>query len=207
MSASQLAQVYVIDDDSGVSQALHNLLDSVNIPHRLYSSSEEFLTDYDGQEGCLLLDVRLRGMSGVMLQQKLNRDGINLPIIFLTGHGNIQMAVKAMRDGAFDFVTKPFHNQELLDTIHGALLSNHDQSQLQQQRRVLQGKIAALTPREKQLLDAIVDGKQTKEIAVEMGISINTAQIHRANLMKKMGARNLGSLINMVIKANLNTRH
>jgi two-component system, LuxR family, response regulator FixJ len=194
------ATVFVVDDDKGINQALERLLDSVNIPCELFTSAEDFLDRYNGDDGCLILDVRLRGMSGILLQERLARRKVKIPVIFLTGHGNIQMAVKAMKGGAFDFLTKPFHNQDLLDKVHQALISNYDESVIEKERKILRQKLTELTPREKELLDAIVEGLQTKEIAAMMGISINTAQIHRANLMKKMKAKNLGSLINMVIK-------
>jgi len=194
-------QVFLVDDDTSINHTLHKLFNSVKLTHQIFTSAEDFLEKYNGEEGCLLLDIRLKGMSGMLLQEKLNNHKINLPVIFLTGHGNIHMAVNAMKNGAFDFLTKPFHNQELLDTIHHAISSNHDSTVIEKERATLLKKINSLTPREKQLLDAIVDGKQTKEIAAAMGISINTAQIHRANLMKKTGAKNLGTLINMVIKA------
>ena len=192
--------VFVIDDDAGINTALTNLFDSVGLDNKVYTCAEDFLQQYDNDDGCLVLDVRLKGMSGLMLYDKLKTSKVNLPVIFLTGHGNIKMAVNVMKNGAFDFLTKPFVNQDLLDKVHMAMLSNHDDELLKKEKQELQNKLDQLTPRETQLLDAIVEGKQTKQIAAEMGVSINTAQIHRANLMKKTGAKNLGTLINMVVK-------
>lgn len=191
---------FVVDDDVAINASISRLLNTVNIQHKTFTSAEEFQANYNNETGCLVLDIRLQGMSGLMLQNILKKQNCTLPILFLTGHGSIEMAVDAMRDGAFDFITKPFHNQELLDKIHSAM-NQHNQMNLQLiEKKFLQTKIDSLTPREKELLDAICEGKQTKQIADKMEISINTAQIHRANLMKKMGAKNLGTLINMVLK-------
>lgn len=191
---------FVVDDDVAINASISRLLNTVNIQHKTFTSAEEFQANYNNETGCLILDIRLHGMSGLMLQNILKKQNCTLPILFLTGHGSIEMAVDAMRDGAFDFITKPFHNQELLDKIHSAM-NQHNQMNLQLiEKQFLQTKIDSLTPREKELLDAICEGKQTKQIADKMEISINTAQIHRANLMKKMGAKNLGTLINMVLK-------
>ncbi len=195
------SEVFIIDDDPGICTVLDRLLTSVNISHRIYSNAEDFLDDYRQEKGCLILDIRLQGMSGMILQEQLKQRQISLPIIFLTGHGNIEMAVKAMKSGAHDFLTKPFSNQELLDKIHCAITACHDRQVIEQEARSVNTKIKQLTTREAELLALIVDGKQTKEIARDLDISINTAQIHRANLMKKMGAKNLGALINMVLKA------
>jgi FixJ family two-component response regulator len=197
--------VFVIDDDMGINNALTNLFDSVGLHNQVFTSAEDFLQQYNNDDGCLVLDVRLKGMSGLMLYDQLKSSKVNLPVIFLTGHGNIKMAVNVMKQGAFDFVTKPFVNQDLLDKVHMAMLSNHNDEVLKKEQQELQRKLDRLTPRESQLLDAIVEGKQTKQIATEMGVSINTAQIHRANLMKKTGAKNLGSLINMVVKLKLSS--
>ena len=196
-----MSTVFIIDDDEGINQVLARLFDSVGMQHCIFTSAEAFLAAYKGEPGCLILDIRLKGMSGLVLQEQMKARKMDLPIIFLTGHGNINMAVKAMKEGAFDFLTKPFHNQELLDKVHHAVRSHVDKGLVQKERQALRQKIEALTPREKELLDAIVQGRQTKEIAAALGISINTAQIHRANLMKKMDAKNLGTLINMVIKS------
>ena len=197
---SETPTCFIVDDDQAICHSISQLLQTVDISHQSFPSAEDFQANYNNQIGCLVLDIRLHGMSGLMLQKKLIQEKSKLPVIFLTGHGNINMAVKAMKEGAFDFITKPFHNQELLDKIHLAMNQHRTLNNKTHEREKLQKKINSLTPREKQLLDAICEGKQTKQIADQMNISINTAQIHRANLMKKMDAKNLGTLINMVLK-------
>lgn len=195
------SEVFVIDDDPGIAEVLHRLLKSVNIKHRIYTNAEDFLSDYRQEKGCMILDIRLQGMSGMVLQERMQQQKINLPIIFLTGHGNVDMAVKAMKSGAHDFITKPFNNQDLLDKIYLAISSGDNKAALARESHAVKVKIEQLTKREYELLELIIDGKQTKEIARDLDISINTAQIHRSNLMKKMGAKNLGTLINMVLKS------
>ena len=195
------SEVFVIDDDPGIAEVLHRLLKSVNIKHRIYTNAEDFLNDYRQEKGCMILDIRLQGMSGMVLQERMQQQKINLPIIFLTGHGNVDMAVKAMKSGAHDFITKPFNNQDLLDKIYLAMSSGDNKAALARESHAVKVKIEQLTKREYELLELIIDGKQTKEIARDLDISINTAQIHRSNLMKKMGAKNLGTLINMVLKS------
>jgi two-component system, LuxR family, response regulator FixJ len=191
--------VFVIDDDPGINEALSRLFTSVNIGCKTYTSGEEFIQEQSQKDGCIILDIRLKGANGIVLQEEIQLK-TNMPIIFLTGHGNIQMAVKAMKNGAFDFLTKPFNNQELIDKVKLAIKTNKDQSILIKENKKVGEKLKTLTPRETEILTAIAEGKQTKQIAASIGISINTAQIHRANLMKKMQAKNLGELINMVIK-------
>ena len=191
--------VFVVDDEQSINQALYRLFSSVNMPCETYTNCEDFMQSYNNQEGCLILDIRLKNTSGLLLQDEVQQK-TGIPIIFLTGHGNIQMAVKAMKKGAFDFLTKPFNNQELIDKVQLAIRANKDRTILNQKHKKVEEKLKTLTPRETQILSAIAEGKQTKQIAASIGISINTAQIHRANLMKKMQAKSLGELINMVIK-------
>lgn len=188
--------VYVIDDDDAVRDSIGFLLRSVDLQGQLYPSAQAFLDDYDGREsGCLVLDVRMPGMSGLELQQELRARGSALPIIFITGHGDIPMAVEALKQGAADFLPKPFRDQDLLDRIHQALEQERDARESNERIREVQQRIDTLTPREREVMTMVAEGKANKVIAIDLGISQRTVEIHRAKVMEKMGVRALADLV------------
>jgi two-component system response regulator FixJ len=192
--------VIVIDDDEAVRGSLKLLLRSVKLPVAVYASALEFLPSYAiDQPGCLVVDVRMPGMSGLELQQQLNLRGAMIPVIFITGHGDISMAVEAMRQGAFDFLPKPFRDQELLDRVQRALekdaANRRDMAQTERVRELLD----TLTPREREVLELVTSGKPNKVMAAELGVSQRTVEIHRARVMEKMHANSLAQLVRMVM--------
>jgi two-component system, LuxR family, response regulator FixJ len=193
--------VIVIDDDDAVRDSLRMLLRSVDIPVAIYSSAEEFLTCYVlDQPGCLIVDVRMPGMNGLELQQELNIRGAMNPVIFISGHGDIAMAVQAMHLGAFDFLPKPFRDQYLLDRVRRALKKNaadrlgiklHDQ---------IRRRFESLTPREREVFHLIAGGKSNKIVAADLGVSQRTVEIHRARVMDKMEAHSLAQLVRVSLE-------
>lgn len=194
--------VFVVDDDPGVRGSLSMLLDSVGLPHRLYSTAHEFLAEVDDiPGGCLVLDIRMPGMSGLELQEELRDRDILLPIIFITGHGDIKMAVKAMRRGALDFITKPYHEQELLDRIHEALAyESSSRKQLYDHHELIE-RINALSDRELEVFERVAAGQANKVIACDLCISERTVEVHRAQAMKKLGARTLAEVVRMNLES------
>ena len=192
--------VYVVDDDDAVRSALRLLLKTVGLPVISFDSAQAFLDGYsDEAGGCVLLDVRMPGMSGPALQQQLNLRGSILPVIFITGHGDVSMAVEAMQHGAFDFVEKPFHDQELLERVHAALAHNAKSRQLLSERQSIRNRFETLTPREREVLEHVTQGSSNKVIAYELSISQRTIEIHRARLMEKMEAPSLAHLVRMTL--------
>jgi RNA polymerase sigma factor (sigma-70 family) len=195
--------VFVVDDDRSVGNSIELLLRSVGLRARTFLSAAEFLEAYDsGSPGCLVLDVRMPGMSGIELQARLSELGSTLPIIFVTAHGDVPMAVDAMKAGAVDFIQKPFRDQELLDKISQALDVN---AQVQAERSDLaqiEERMASLTPREREVMELVVAGKANKGIARELGISQRTVEIHRARVMEKMEVRSVSLLVQLVMKAS-----
>ena len=194
--------VYVVDDDDAVRDALAMLIRSVGLEVETFSSATEFLAVYDqAMRGCLVLDIRMPGMSGLELQERLLSLGAVLPVIFVTGHGDVPMAVKAMGRGAFDFLLKPFNDQDLLDRIHQALDVESARRREVELRRGVEERVARLTPREKEVMDLVVEGLTNKAIAGELGLSQRTVEIHRAKVMEKMEASSLAHLVRMVLVA------
>ena len=194
--------VFVVDDDDAVRSSLRLLLRSVGLSATALSSAQEFLDSYDPQQpGCLVLDVRMPGMSGLELQQQLNLRGAIIPVIFITGHGDVPMAVEAMQHGAFDFLQKPFRDQDLIDRVHRAL--EKDAANREELRRldVIRRRLQSLTPRERQVLQLVTSGKPNKVMAAELGVSQRTVEIHRARVMEKMQAGSLAQLVRMVMDA------
>jgi FixJ family two-component response regulator len=192
------ATIYVVDDDDGMRRALTLLMTTVGYNAVAYARPDEFLAKFDpNQTGCLVLDVRMPQMSGLEVQQQLNRRGSILPVILITGHGDIPMAVQAMKDGAFDFLQKPFRDQDLLDRINAALTQDAENRQAIERHADLRRREESLTPREREVLGLIVDGKANKVIAIDLGLSERTVEIHRANVMEKMGARSVAHLVKM----------
>jgi two-component system response regulator FixJ len=196
--AVNAATVYVVDDDDGMRRALSLLLNTVGYKTAAFASPQEFLDAFKPDAaGCLVLDIRMPGMSGLELQQHLNRIGSMLPVIFMTGHGDVPMAVQAMKEGAFEFVQKPFRDQDLLDRINHALrLDKENRSTLARRADVSQ-HFESLTPREKEVMTLVVDGAANKVIAIDLGLSERTVEIHRAKVMEKMGARSVAHLVKL----------
>jgi FixJ family two-component response regulator len=192
--------VMVVDDDTGVRNAMRALLKSVGLENALYASAQEFLATYQPtQPGCLLLDIRMPGMSGLELQQQLNLRGAVIPVIFMTGHGDIPMAVDDMQHGAFDFLQKPFRDQDLLDRVQRALTRDTEyRARLRQTDRIRE-RLASLSPREREVLDLVSQGKANKMVAGDLGVSQRTVEIHRAHVMQKMEAGSLAELVRMMM--------
>ncbi|MEN9726745.1 MAG: hypothetical protein RL434_1111 [Pseudomonadota bacterium] len=194
--------VYVIDDDAAVRDSLALLVRSVGLESRTFASATEFLGAFDsGMDGCLVVDIRMPGMSGLDLQQALNERGCRLPLLFITGHGDVAMAVRAMRAGALDFIEKPFRDQELLDRINQALTLSAQQRSTLAEVAEIRARIATLTPREREIMDRIVAGQANKVIAVELGLSERTVEIHRAKVMSKTRVHSLAELVTLVARA------
>ncbi len=192
--------VFVVDDDEAVRNSLRLLVKSVGLTATVLPSAQEFLADYDPQQpGCLVLDVRMPGMSGLELQQQLNLRGAVIPVIFITGHGDIPMAVESMQQGAFDFLQKPFHDQDLIDRIQRALAKDHTNREAFGQRSYFRERHDSLTSREREVLALVTSGKANKVMAAELGLSQRTVEIHRARVMEKMGASSLAQLVRIVL--------
>ena len=173
-------------------------MESVNLQHQIFGSADEFLEVVTEQRpGCLVLDIRMPGLGGLELQQELIERENTLPIIFITGHGDVPMAVEAMQKGAVDFIQKPFRDQDLLDRITEALKTDKDRREEQQQHAEVSMRVDRLTNREREVFDLVVTGKPNKVIAYELGVSQRTVEIHRARVMEKMQARSLADLVKM----------
>jgi RNA polymerase sigma factor (sigma-70 family) len=195
--------VFVVDDDQAMRNSLKWLIESVGMQVETYASASEFIDSYyPGRAGCLLLDVRMPGMSGLELQAYLRRQEIIIPIVIITGHGDVSMAVRAMKAGAVDFIEKPFNDQALLDSIRDALNFDEQQRSLQAQRAEIAARLAQLTPREHEVMEMVTDGRSNKEIAVELGVSAKTVEAHRARVMDKMQAGSLAELVRMALIAS-----
>jgi two-component system, LuxR family, response regulator FixJ len=195
--------VMVVDDDSGIRNAMRALLKSVGLESAQYPSAQEFLAAYQpSQPGCLVLDIRMPGMSGLELQQQLNLRGAVIPVIFMTGHGDIPMAVEAMQHGAFDFLQKPFRDQDLLDRIQRAIVRDGELRQSLGEHARIKTHLESLTPREREVLDLMTQGKQNKVIAQDLGVSPRTVEIHRARVMEKMNAQSVAELVRMMLDLN-----
>ncbi len=194
-------KVYIVDDDEAVRDAIGMLLETVDIPYVSYADAQSFLEELDAdQVNCLVLDIRMPGMSGLELQEKLVSMQAEIPIVFITGHGDIPMAVEAMRRGAVDFLRKPFRDQELLDRIQEALSLDADKRDHAADLESYQTRVADLTPREQEVFKRVASGQANKVIAIELGISERTVEIHRSNVMQKTGSRSLADLVRLLIK-------
>ena len=193
-------KVFIVDDDEAVRESLALLLDSIGQQCGSFTSAVDFLHNYNqDMAGCIVLDIRMPGMNGLELQKKLNEISSILPIIFVTGHGDVPMAVEAMQHGAVDFIQKPYREQDLLDKINQALALDEKQRQALQERHSIVEKLESLTPREKEVMEMMVDGKANKVIAIDLGISQRTVEIHRARVMEKMETHSLAHLVKMVL--------
>ena len=196
----QLPTVFVVDDDEGVRNSLRFLLKPLGLTTRALASAGEFLETYKpSQPGCLILDVRMPGMSGLELQQQLNLRGATIPVIFITGHGDVPMAVEAMQAGAFEFLQKPFRDQDLIDRIQRALERDARSRTALAQLTKIRERIESLSPREREVLALMMRGKPNKVMAADLGISQRTVEIHRAQVMEKSGAASLAELVRMVM--------
>jgi RNA polymerase sigma factor (sigma-70 family) len=193
--------VYVVDDDSATRSALSSLLRSVDLDVVTFESANDFLAaDIPDLSGCLVLDVRLPGLSGLDLQRRLTEIEVDLPIIFITGHGDVPMAVRAMKAGAVELLTKPFRDQELLDAIREALDRNRLSHREKAEKIELRERFESLTPREQEVMQLVTDGRLNKQIAGQLGISEVTVKIHRGNVMKKMQAESVAALVGMAAR-------
>ena len=190
--------VYLVDDDNGVRDSLSLLLRSVGLANEAYESAADFLAAYDSDRvSCLVTDIRMPGMSGLDLQRELNARHIDIPIIFITGHGDVPMAVNAMKSGAMDFLQKPFRDQDLLDRINKALLLAKENYQTQMEEGEIRVRLDSLTPRESEVMEMVVKGCANKVIAMDLGVSQRTVELHRARVMHKMGVRSLAELVKL----------
>jgi FixJ family two-component response regulator len=190
--------VFVIDDDASVRTALSSLIRSVGLRVEVFSSASEFLTARPAEvQSCLILDVRLPGLSGLDFQRELASANNVIPIIFITGHGDIPMSVKAMKAGAVEFLTKPFRDQDLLDAIQVALERARSRHESEQAVSELRAKFESLTPREKEVMAWVTSGLLNKQVAAEIGVTEITVKVHRGNVTRKMGAKSLADLVRM----------
>jgi len=197
-------KVFLVDDDSAVRDSLCLLLKSVKIASQPFASGDEFLDAYDSEwKGCVLLDIRMPRISGMEVQKRLLEKNCTLPVIFITGHGDIPMAVEAMHLGAHDFVQKPFHDEELLDRIQQALMSQRQQQDELSLKRSIKENYDQLTPREREVMSDVVRGHANKVIAIDLGLSQRTVEIHRARVMEKMHARSLAELVRLSLLIEL----
>ena len=197
---SESGTVMVVDDDPALRNAMRILLKSVGLDSRLFASAQEFLESYQpSQIGCLVLDIRMPGMSGLELQEQLNKRGAVIPVIFMSGHGDIPMAVEAMQHGAFDFLQKPFRDQDLLDRIQRAIAKHQQLFKSLGEHERIRGLLDLLTPREREVLDLMAQGKQNKAIAQVLNVSPRTIEIHRSRVMEKMNAHSVAELVRMML--------
>lgn len=194
--------VFIVDDDPAIRQAMEFLMRSVDMTCEIFRSADEFLAAWnEGRSGCLVLDIRMPGMGGLELQERLSQRGSRLPIIFITGHADVPMAVDAMQKGAFDFIQKPFRDQELLERIGAAIKAEREQRAEHARKSEVSERLESLTPREREVMDLVVTGKPNKIVAYELGVSQRTVEIHRARVMEKMGAGSLADLVRMSLEA------
>ena len=193
--------VYIVDDDGGARSSIRVLMKSLSLPAAVFASAQDFLGNYQASHpGCVVLDIRMPGMSGLDLQEELNRRGYVIPIVFVTGHGDVPMAVEAMRQGAFDFIQKPFRDQDLIDCVQKALARDRDTREGLSEHGRIRTRLASLTPREHDVLELLIKGQANKAMAHELGLSQRTVEIHRAHVMDKMEARSLAQLVRMVLE-------
>jgi RNA polymerase sigma factor (sigma-70 family) len=201
MAAQQT--VYVVDDDAAMRKSLRWLVESVGLKVETYSSAGEFLDAVDHRMiGCVVLDVRMPGMSGLDLQEQLKERHISLPVIIITGHADVPMAVRALKAGAYDFIEKPFNDQVLLERVQRALEDGEEERMVEERRKQIDAKIDTLTPRERQVMEMVVNGMANKQVAAELGLSEKTIEVHRKHVMDKMQAGNVADLIRMAMRGS-----
>jgi FixJ family two-component response regulator len=205
---SEEQPVFVVDDDPSVREALAGLLRSVGLEVRSFGSVQEFVrSKRPDTPGCLVLDVRLPGRSGLDFQRELSESGIHLPIVFITGHGDIPMSVRAIKAGAIEFLTKPFHDQELLDAIQLGIERDRTRRRDEAALADLQERFAALTPREREIMALVVTGRMNKQIAADLEVSEITVKVHRGHVMRKMRAESLAELVRMADRLDVSATH
>lgn len=198
--------IFLVDDDDAVRHALKLYLELKHFVVHDYPSAETLLETIDKKEaGLLVLDIRMEGMSGLELQTELKSRNIHLPIIFITGHGNVQNSVSAMKEGAADFIEKPFENERLLECIHNTFKKEEKRKELNSIKSVLIEKFESLTPREQEVMGYVVDGVSNKQMATLLGVSDRTIEVHRSRVMKKMTATSLPELVRMSVLAGFNS--
>ena len=201
MSTQDVPTVFIVDDDRDVRESLQELLDSVGLPSKSFRTAQEFLSSpRSGGPSCLILDVRLPGISGLDLQHELKRAKVSIPIIFLTAHADVPMSVKAMKSGAVEFLTKPFRHQDLLDAVQRSLTRDRIVREKQRDTAEIQQRYNTLTIREREVMGLVVSGMLNKQIAAELGASEATVKMHRSQAMKKMQAKSLPELVRMADK-------
>lgn len=194
------ATVFIVDDDKEVRESIELLMRSVGLCAECFASAQDYLEQFDASRpGCLVLDVRMPKMSGLELQQQLLQQPIHPPIIIITGHGDIQMAVRAVQAGAADFIEKPFRDQLLLDAIHRAITRDAEQRGVASRRSEIEQRLQRLTPREREVLERVMQGARNKVIAFDLNISQSTVEAHRSKVMEKMQAKTLSDLMRMVL--------
>jgi len=196
--------VYVVDDDRLARESLEWLIDSVGLPVKTFASGQEFL-DFSSKDllGCLVLDVRMPDISGMDLHIKLKQQGCTLPVIIMTGHADVDMAVRAMKAGAYDFIEKPYNDSLMLERIQSAIAFDQDNRKEQERVNSVKERLSTLTPREKEVLNFVLKSTANKIIAAELGISIKTVELHRSNLMTKMQASSVTELVRLALIAGL----
>lgn len=193
--------VYVIDDDEAVRHSLGLLLDALGLQNEVYGSALDFLNGFNpDRPSCLVCDVRMPSLSGLELQQRLADSNTEIPIIFITGHGDVPMAVNAMKAGAADFIQKPFRDQDLIDRIHKALAQDSERRAAEQQDEAIRNALQTLTPRETEVMQRVVSGQSNKVIAMDLGVSPRTVELHRARVMRKLRMRSLAALVKAVAR-------
>ena len=195
--------VYIVDDDQQVRESLEWLLESVNLPTKLYQNGQEFLDAFTtGLPGCVILDVRMPKMNGMELHLAIKQIDSNFPVIIVTGHADVPMAIRAMKEGAFDFIEKPYNDQHMLERIQAAIHEYNSLQQDHQRSQELKKRFDSLSKREQQVLQGILQGKPNKLIADELFISIKTVEVHRSNLMSKLEVKTVTDLVRLAIEAN-----
>ena len=200
---SQETTVFIVDDDDEVRDAIRLLMVSVGLNAETFESAQAYLDQFDPQRaGCLILDIRMKGMSGLDLQDRLAGEPLHPPIIIITGHGDVPMAVRAVKAGAVDFIEKPFNDQLLLDAAHRAIEQDDERRGRALHLADIRARLEKLTPREREILDMVVAGKRNKVIAIDLSISQSTVEAHRAKVMEKMEARSLSELMRMMLSLN-----
>lgn len=194
--------VFVVDDDEAIRSAIRFLMRTAKLNVETYDSAEQFLTEYDpGWPGCLVLDVRMPGMSGLDLQRVMNEREMKIPVIIITGHGDVPMAVEAMKNGVADFIEKPFKNDELLQKVRQCISYDASSRQEISGASELAERLHSLTPREKEVMDLLVQGKRNKLIAAELGISSRTVEAHRSRVMEKLQADSLSDIVRIAMQS------
>jgi FixJ family two-component response regulator len=207
MKSASVPTVFIVDDDRGMRQAIHDLVESVGLRAESFATGEEFLGARQiGRPSCLVLDVRLPQMSGLDFQRRLTETGMQIPIVFVTAHGDIPMSVRALKSGAVEFLTKPFRDQDLLDAIQQALERDGVAQKEQAEIHDVQGRYRALTVREQEVMTLVVSGMLNKQIASEIGAKEATVKVHRGNVMRKMQAASVADLVRMADKLKLPPR-